>query len=169
MKRLLAVAAAVAVLAVPSWAGLANNSFGGTAVASTKGIYALVGEVAFGKGPLELPVTVDSVGLATTDTGWTLSGGSFGTLSGVFGTTKPGKQYGGTVAQADVNTWVQDRLAATYAGVSDVAATGVLVFRLNGDGSRNSVLLFVVFTARLDSGQYISQGFIKVKAKLAPV
>jgi hypothetical protein len=165
MGRVLSAAVALAVLAVPSWAGLANHSLSGTAKTAPKGIYALLGEAANGKGKLVLPASDDALDLVTTDSGWTLSGGSFGSLSGAFATNSPGKIYTGSVATPDVVTWIGNRLSASYAAVTNVAATGIASFRPNAAGTRVSVFVVIPFTAEM-SGTYFAGGVVKIKGNL---
>ncbi len=167
MRRVLSAVAALAVLATPSWAGLANHSWTGTAKVTPKGVYALLGEAPTGKGKLALPASEDALDLVTTDTGWTISGGSFGSLSGVFATTSPGKIYAGTIATSDIDTWVGNRLSASYAAVTNVSATGAVVFRPSADGTHNSVTVLMVYTAEMD-GIYFAGGTVKATAKLGP-
>lgn len=167
MRKVISVAVALAVLAVPSWAGLANHAWSGPSKTAAKGIYALVGEVDTGKGKLVLLPTEDTLGLATTDTGFTLTGSPFGSLSGGSATTGPNKQYAGSIVQADAVTWATNLLAASYADVTNVSATGIALFKTNADGSKAQVQVLIVYTANL-SGNYLAVGTATVKAKLAP-
>ena len=167
MRRVISVAAALAILAVPSWADLANHTLSGPSKMAPRGIYALYGEQATGKGKLELPPLVETLTLVTTDTGWTLSGSTYGSLSGGFATTSPNKQYTGAIAEADAKAWASGLLAASYADVTNVAATGVALFKTNGDGSKATVQVLIVYTATL-STDYLAVGTASIKAKLTP-
>jgi hypothetical protein len=165
MRRVLSAAVALAILATPSWAGLASHSWAGTLTAKDHGSYMLLGDVATGKGDLGIPTATEPMTLVTTSSGWSLTGSTFGSLSGVFGTLVPGKVYTGAVATSDIDAWVQNRLAAQYAAVTNVSAIGVASFRPSKDGSSVKVIVIVGYTAQL-SGTYLAGGEVKVTGKL---